>query len=37
MIVPVEHTIEPDSEVMPYERVSSIIENGRSFMVVAGI
>jgi Na+-translocating ferredoxin:NAD+ oxidoreductase subunit B len=33
-VVPIEQAIEPGGEVMPYESVSSIIKNGRSFMVV---
>jgi Na+-translocating ferredoxin:NAD+ oxidoreductase subunit B len=33
-VVPVEQSIGVDGEVMPYEKVSNIIENGQSFMVV---
>jgi len=33
-VLPIEQTIEPEGEVMPYEKVSTVIENGKSFMVV---
>jgi Na+-translocating ferredoxin:NAD+ oxidoreductase RNF subunit RnfB len=33
-ILPVEQSIGPDSQVMPYEKISTIIENSKSFMLV---
>lgn len=33
-ILPIEETIRPEHEVVPYEQISTIIQNSKSFMVV---